>query len=91
MELMLTIATHCPEEVSAMIECYNGFAVELMSCNKCVSEGLQFGKECDGLDEDYASCNQVCLPQCDQEVLGAFECSLGYLPCYPMEVYLGAE
>ena len=38
MELMLTIATHCPEEVSAMIECYNGFAVELMSCNKCVSE-----------------------------------------------------
>ena len=91
MDLMHTIAMHCPEEVYTMIGCYDESETELTSCINCVSEWLQLGIKCDGLDGDYESCNEVCLPQCDQEVIGAFECGLGYLPCNPLEVYLGAE
>ena len=37
--------------------------------------------DCAELEDVYASCGDVCAPQCDQAVLDVYQCGREDLPC----------
>ena len=79
---MNKIAVKCPDEMKAMVKCYDENEHQMITCVNCIWGTFEKdGKDCGDLQEDYASCSDVCDSQCDQAVLGVYKCGLEYLPC----------
>ena len=78
---MDNIAMKCTDEMIAMVDCYVN-PTEMKTCVNCIWGTFEEdGMDCDNLQEDYASCSDVCDSQCDEAVLGVYQCGLELLPC----------
>ena len=63
-------------------QCYGGDEGQLADCFHCIFVGFQVtGFSCEELNADYEHCSDVCLPQCDEAVLGLYQCGKVFLPC----------
>lgn len=79
---MNKIAGKCPGEMFAMVDCYHGNEYQMITCVNCIWGTFEKdGMDCDNLQEDYVSCSEDCDSQCDEAVLGVYQCGLELLPC----------
>ena len=63
-------------------QCYGEDQVQMVDCINCIYEGFQITDfSCEELDVDYERCGDVCLSQCNEALIGLYQCGKAFLPC----------